>query len=279
MSRVPICFVGTQSHTDIKCSSASWSKCWLFFPSCPECAKATVADIVFLVDGSSSIGITNFQEVRQFLRSIVTGLDIGPDKVRVGLAQYSDEPYQEFLLKDRMDKTSLLAELDTFPYRTGGTETGKAMDFLLTQYFTKEAGSRASQRVPQIAVIITDGESADNVTAPAQRLRQQGVIVFGIGVGQANLIELGSIANRPPERFLFSIDSFQALQRLTEGLLQTVCVSIENQGQGKAKDYGKYKNQRKPNIQASICGSVQKQLKTNFKSCNTLWYFVPEDFN
>nr|XP_046254472.1 collagen alpha-6(VI) chain isoform X2 [Scatophagus argus] len=202
-----------------------------------ECAKATVADIVFLVDGSSSIGISNFREVRQFLRSVVTGLDIGPDKVRIGLAQYSDEPHQEFLLKDHMDKNSLLAELDRFPYRSGGTETGKAIDFLLTQYFTKEAGSRAGQRVPQIAVVITDGDSVDDVTAPAQRLRKHGVVVFAIGVGQANLNELKSIANRPLERFLFTIDSYQALQRLTEGLLQTVCVSVEDLKQALAERF------------------------------------------
>ncbi|XP_070692202.1 collagen alpha-6(VI) chain [Pempheris klunzingeri] len=203
-----------------------------------ECAKATVADIVFLVDGSSSIGISNFQEVRQFLRSVISGLDIGPDKVRIGLAQYSDEPHKEFLLKDHMDKNSLLAEVDTFPYRTGGTETGKAIDFVLTQYFTKEAGSRASQRVPQIVVVITDGDSTDDVVAPAQRLRQQGVIVFGIGVGEVNLKQLESIANRPPERFMNTIDSFQALQRLTEGLLQTVCISVEDQRQALAERFG-----------------------------------------
>ncbi|CAJ1063129.1 collagen alpha-6(VI) chain isoform X2 [Xyrichtys novacula] len=202
-----------------------------------ECAQATVADIVFLVDGSSSIGISNFQEMRQFLRSVITGLDIGPDKVRVGLAQYSNDPYKEFLLKDHMDKTSLLAEVDRFPYRTGGTETGKAMTFILDEFFTEEAGSRARQRVPQIAVIITDGDSEDDVVGPAQRLRQHGVIVFGIGVGQANLKELESIANRPLQRFLYSIGSYQALRGLTEGLLQTVCISVEDQRQALAERF------------------------------------------
>lgn len=194
-----------------------------------------MADIVFLVDGSSSIGITNFQQVRLFLRSVVSGLDIAPDKVRVGLAQYSDQTYQEFLLKDHMDKQSLLAEVDNLPYRTGGTETGKAISFLQSQYFTEEAGSRINQRVPQIAVVITDGDSTDDVTVPAQLLRQMGVMVFGIGVGQANLNELESIANRPPQRFLFTIDSYDALHRLTEGLLQTVCISMEDQRQGKTR--------------------------------------------
>lgn len=212
----------TQTSNDL-CSS----------PSRPECAAATVADIVFLVDGSSSIGDTNFQEIRKFLRTAITSLDIGPDKVRIGLAQFSDDPHQEFLLKDHTDKQSLLSVFDTFPYRGGGTETGKAIDFLLQTFFTEEAGSRANQRVPQIAVIITDGDSTDNVTEPAQRLRQHGVLVFGIGVGQANLKELASIANRPRKRFLYTIDNFQALQRLTEGLLQTVCISMKNQRQGK----------------------------------------------
>lgn len=207
----------------------------LFFPGL-ECENATVADIVFLVDGSSSIDQSSFQEVRIFLRNIIRALDVGPNKVRIGVAQYSDDPHQEFLLKDHKDKKSLLAAVDNIPHRTGGTETGKGIDFLLTRYFTKEAGSRASQRVPQIAVVITDGESADDVKAPAQRLRQNGVIVFGIGVGQANREELESIANRPSHLFLFAIDSYQAIQRLTDSLLRTVCVSVAAERQGKAED-------------------------------------------
>ncbi|XP_047190984.1 collagen alpha-6(VI) chain isoform X3 [Scophthalmus maximus] len=202
-----------------------------------ECAKASVADIVFLVDGSSSIGIPNFQAAQQFLSSVVTGLDIGPDKVRVGLAQYSDDPYQEFLLKDHMDKQSLLTEIATFPYRTGGTQTGKAIDFLIKRYFTAEAGSRASQRVPQIAVIITDGDSIDDVIEPAKRLRQHGVIVFAIGVGQADVKQLQSIASKPPERFLLTINSYQALVALKDVLLKTVCVSMEDQRQALAEKF------------------------------------------
>ncbi|XP_077431453.1 collagen alpha-6(VI) chain [Vanacampus margaritifer] len=202
-----------------------------------ECAKATVADVVFLVDGSSSIGISNFQEVRGFLRTVVSGFDIGPDKVRVGLAQYTDQTFQEFLLKDHMDKKSLLAELDKFPYRTGGTETGKAIDFLRTEFFTEIAGSRANQRVPQIAVVITDGDSADDVVEAARRLRQHGVIVFSIGVGQANMAELEAIANRPSGNFRFFIDSFQALQRLSDVLLQTVCTSMDNQRQALSEKF------------------------------------------
>ncbi|XP_054869683.1 collagen alpha-6(VI) chain isoform X2 [Amphiprion ocellaris] len=226
----------SQSIVQTLCTTVEEAKRQLLQLS-QECAKASVADIVFLIDGSSSIGISNFQEIRRFLRSVVSGLDIGADKVRVGVAQYSDEPYQEFLLKDHMDKQSLLTAVDTFQYRTGGTETGEAIDFLLNQYFTEDAGSRINQRVPQIAVVITDGDSTDDVVAPAVRLRQRGVIVFAIGVGKANPTELEAIANRPSQRFMFTIDNYEALQRLTDGLLQTVCISMEDQRQALAEKF------------------------------------------
>ncbi|XP_053183672.1 collagen alpha-6(VI) chain-like [Scomber japonicus] len=196
-----------------------------------DCKNVTMADIVFLVDGSS-ISPHDFEDIKRFLRTFIESVDIGNRKVRVGLAQYSDEPFQEFLLKDHMDKRSLLAALEGLSQRQGGTKTGKAITFLHNEYFTKEAGSRASEQVPQIAVVITDRKSSDNVTGPALSLRKEkGVIVFGIGVGQADKEELKSVASRPPHRFLLTIDSFGALQHATEDLLKTVCVSMVDKRQ------------------------------------------------
>ncbi|KAM4580679.1 collagen alpha-6(VI) chain-like isoform 1-T2 [Odontesthes bonariensis] len=204
------------------------------------CQSATVADIVFLVDGSSSITTEGFQEIRTFIRSLIKNLDVGSDRVRVGLAQYSDEPHREFLLKDHTDRKSLLNAVEQIPFRTGGTQTGKALDFIHEHYFTKEAGSRAGERVPQVAVVLTDGESFDDVEAPARRLRQHGVMVFGIGVGEYNRKQLESIANHPPERFLNTTGSFQTLQGLTDSLLSTVCTSMEMQRKALADRYADF---------------------------------------
>ncbi|XP_064200312.1 collagen alpha-6(VI) chain-like [Anguilla rostrata] len=193
-----------------------------------ECRKATMADIVFLVDSSSSIGPDNFQQIRLFLHDFVDGLDVGINKVRIGLAQFSSEPHQEFLLGEQIEKRVLLEKIDNLKYRKGGTETGKALQFIQSTYFTEAGGSRASENVPQIAVVITDGSSTDKVEAPAQELRKQGVIIFAIGIGDANR-ELQKIANSPHQHFLISVDSFQALQRVTQSFLQTVCTGVDAQ--------------------------------------------------
>uniref|UniRef100_A0A8P4KC81 VWFA domain-containing protein n=1 Tax=Dicentrarchus labrax TaxID=13489 RepID=A0A8P4KC81_DICLA len=206
----------------------------LFFP-CPACENATLADIVFLVDGS--IGSDNFRDIQSLLNKMIKALDIGTNKVRIGLAQDSDQTYSEFLLKDYTEKKSLLAAVERIPYRGEGKKTGQAITYLLEKYFTPEGGSRANKRVPQIAIVITDGVSTDDVVVPAQNLRKNGVLVFGIGVRTRNQMGLESIANRPPGRFVFSIDSFQDLQSKTDSLLQTVCISMEDQRQALAEKF------------------------------------------
>lgn len=69
---------------------------------CPECCHCSPvvcedvleADIVFLVDGSSSIGRNNFRAVRTFMDKLVEPFvqAVGEKAVRFAVAQYSDDP-------------------------------------------------------------------------------------------------------------------------------------------------------------------------------------------
>uniref|UniRef100_A0A8C2JHY4 Si:ch211-62a1.3 n=1 Tax=Cyprinus carpio TaxID=7962 RepID=A0A8C2JHY4_CYPCA len=133
------------------------------------------ADIVLLVDSSGSIGESDFEEVRKFLHAFVDRYNLRPDKVRVGLAQFSDIPYQEFLLGDYSDKRDLHHKLNDLIYRRGGPNPGLALTFIRENYFRQ-----ARQNVPGIAIVITDGESNDDVEEPSQRLRNLGVSIFVI---------------------------------------------------------------------------------------------------
>ena len=191
-------------------------------------ACVTKADIVFLVDGSGSINPPDFSRVKQFLHSFIDGLVIGPDKVRIGLAQYNHRPpQQEFLLKNTTDKRSLLEKVDKLRQLGGGTNTGQGIAFLQSNYFTKEAGSRADEGVAQVVVLITDGPSEDDVVGPSLALRNQGVIMFAIGVGDYyDEDQLMSIVSQPHEQFLIKVDSYQNLQGVKDSLLHTVCSSV-----------------------------------------------------
>ncbi|XP_058249857.1 collagen alpha-6(VI) chain-like [Hemibagrus wyckioides] len=195
----------------------------------PQGCKANLADIVFLVDSSGSIEDAEFLRMKKFLHTFIMDLDINPDKIRVGLAQFSNEPHREFLLGEYVDKNDLLEKVDKLTYLKGGTETGKALSFILNNYFTKANGSRIEENVPQIAVVITDGHSGDETESPAMELRRKGVLIFTIAVGKARIKGLQSIANKPYQHFQLSFSDYEELLKATSSTRDKVCISMYDQ--------------------------------------------------
>lgn len=49
-----------------------------------ECSAGAQAELVLLVDGSWSIGRTNFRKVRDFLEGLAVPFHIGPEGVQIG---------------------------------------------------------------------------------------------------------------------------------------------------------------------------------------------------
>lgn len=204
-----------------------------FVLSVAACREAVLADIVFLVDSSTSIGPQNFQKVKNFLRSVVLGLDISGDQVRVGLAQYNDNTFPAFQLNQYLLKSVVLEHIQNLPYRTGGTNTGAALEFIRTNYLTESAGSRAKDRVPQIVILVTDGESNDEAQEAADRLKEDGVVVYVVGINVQDVQELQKIASKPFEKFLFNTENFNILQDVSGSILQSLCSAVEHKIRGK----------------------------------------------
>uniref|UniRef100_A0A674KAB7 VWFA domain-containing protein n=1 Tax=Terrapene triunguis TaxID=2587831 RepID=A0A674KAB7_9SAUR len=194
------------------------------------CSSASVADIVFLVDESSRIGLRNFQLTRTFLLKIVNALDIGPNNIRVGLVLYSDEPRLEFTLDTFEDKSDILNYLKKLPYRGGRTYTGAAIDFLRKKVFTQEAGSRKNQGVQQLAVVITDGQSFDDFVEPSSKLRHHGVAVYAVGTKNiSESSQLDKIASYPSRKHVTNLESFLQLSNIEWKIKKQLCSEIVSQ--------------------------------------------------
>ena len=185
------------------------------------------ADVVLLVDGSYSIGLANFAKVRAFLEVLVKSFDIGPGKVQISLVQYSRDPHTEFHLNTHHDLDKVVAAVRSFPYRGGSTNTGRAMTYVREKIFLPARGARAS--VPRITILITDGKSSDAFKEPATRLRNADVEIFAVGVKEAVRSELVAIANTPADTHVYTVDDFDAFQRISKELTQSICLRIEQE--------------------------------------------------
>lgn len=90
----------------------------------PECSVSAVADVVFLVDGSWSVGRPNFKFIRNFISATASAFQIGEDKTRVGVVQYSSDARTEFNLNTHLTRPALLRAISSLPYKGGDTMTG-----------------------------------------------------------------------------------------------------------------------------------------------------------
>uniref|UniRef100_A0A4W3GBD8 Collagen type VI alpha 6 chain n=1 Tax=Callorhinchus milii TaxID=7868 RepID=A0A4W3GBD8_CALMI len=199
---------------------------WIYNVFFLVCQAYSVADIIFLVDGSGSLGETNFQLIREFLSNVISAFDIEMDRVRVGLSLYSTITMPVFYLDTPLNKTDMLQRLKSIPYRKGESLTGAAIDYTTQNSFVSIAGGRADQGVPQIAVVITEGKSQDDVTYPAAALRQAGVTVFAIGTSKS---ELQSIASHPFENYMTNLPKFELLQKHGTNILKKICFELVKQ--------------------------------------------------
>ncbi|XP_040199257.1 collagen alpha-1(VII) chain-like isoform X5 [Rana temporaria] len=191
------------------------------FISEPICAKLK-ADIVFLVDESSSIGPSNFIKVKDFLYRIVSYFPkIGPQGAQIAIVQYSEEPRTEFHLNENKDRNSILKAIRSMQYFGGNTKTGRGIGHVLKELFQVSKGMRPSS--PHLILLITDGRSQDNVMQPSRVAHALGIRMIAVGVGAADMDELRSIMMHRNLDDLFFVSTFDDFPLIVQELIETIC--------------------------------------------------------
>ncbi|XP_066441376.1 collagen alpha-6(VI) chain-like [Eleutherodactylus coqui] len=189
---------------------------------CDKSVCEKEADISFLIDGSGSIGPTEFEKMKTFMVSTIDDFGIGPGKVRVGVAQYSHKFRPEFQLTAYLDKTTLIDRIKNITWMDGSTLIGHALRETYSSLFIQSNNSQINENIQQILIVITDGDSQDKVAAPAEALRSKGVVTYAVGVGQVSETQLLQIAGRPDRRF--SVHNFDALKNIKKRLVEEICI-------------------------------------------------------
>ncbi|KAB0354856.1 hypothetical protein FD755_022315 [Muntiacus reevesi] len=191
-----------------------------FIPSC----RTAPTDLVFILDGSYSVGPENFEIVKKWLVNITKNFDIGPKFIQVGVVQYSDYPVLEIPLGSHKSGENLMVAMESIHYLGGNTRTGKAIQFALDYLFAK-----SSRFLTKIAVVLTDGKSQDEVKDAAEAARDSGITLFAIGVGsETEEAELRAIANKPSSTYVFYVEDYIAISKIREVMKQKLCEGKPN---------------------------------------------------
>ncbi|XP_011383332.1 collagen alpha-5(VI) chain [Pteropus vampyrus] len=183
------------------------------------CVDTKEADLYFLIDGSTSIQKKHFEQIKDFMLEVIDMFSIGPDKVRVGAAQYSHKKKVEFDIHIYTNDVDLRKAVSNLKQLEGNTYTGAALDFMLP--IIREGRKSRSSEVPCHLIVLTDGKSADDVLGPAERLRAEQITIHAVGIGEANKTQLQQIAGKE-ERVNFG-QNFDALKSIKNEVVHSIC--------------------------------------------------------
>ncbi|XP_008284514.1 matrilin-4 isoform X2 [Stegastes partitus] len=173
--------------------------------------KSGPVDLVFLIDSSRSVRPHEFETMRKFMIDILNTLDIGLNATRVGVVQYSSQVRSEFSLKAHAKLESMVKGINQIIPLAQGTMTGLAIKYVMTEAFTAEAGDRP--KVPNVAVIVTDGRPQDRVAEVAAEAREKGIEIYAVGVARADMTSLRAMASPPFEDHVFLVESFDLIHQ------------------------------------------------------------------
>uniref|UniRef100_A0A4X1UZT4 Collagen type VI alpha 6 chain n=1 Tax=Sus scrofa TaxID=9823 RepID=A0A4X1UZT4_PIG len=183
------------------------------------CVDTEEADIYLLIDGSGSTQATDFQEMKTFLSDVVGMFNIAPQKVRVGAVQYADRWDLEFEINKYTNKHDVGKAIENIRQMGGNTNTGAALNFTLG--LLQKAKQQRGNRVPYHLVVLTNGVSQDSVVGPANRLREELVHIYAIGVKEANQTQLREITGE--EKRVYYVHDFDALKDIKNQVVQEIC--------------------------------------------------------
>lgn len=134
-----------------------------------------------LVDSS----VEETQKLTQLLNRLAIQLNVGSASNRIALAQFGEDVSVQFLFNAYKNKNEALALISKFQLRgTGQRMLGKAMDFVRTHLLNTKSGSRIAQGYKQYLLVVSKGESDDNILRAVRALKDEEVTLFSVDLSK-----------------------------------------------------------------------------------------------
>ncbi|XP_073744184.1 integrin alpha-X-like isoform X2 [Callorhinus ursinus] len=190
-----------------------------------ECPKQE-QDIVFLIDGSSSISFRDFRKMLNFVEAVMRQFQ--RPSTQFSLMQFSNAFRVHFTFKDFTYSSNPLVLLDSVRQLGGYTHTATAIQIVTNELFSTSGGARKD--ASKILIVITDGQKQgdrlgyEDVIPMAEAA---GIIRYAVGVGSAfqkkhSWKELNDIASKPSHEYIFKVENFDALRDIQNQLKEKI---------------------------------------------------------
>ncbi|XP_074502666.1 vitrin isoform X6 [Sebastes fasciatus] len=187
-------------------------------------------DLVFLMDGSWSIGKRRFKIQKDFLAEVAQVINVGVAGPMMGLIQYGDDPVTELSLKSYTNSREVKSAIEKVTQKGGLSNVGKALSYINKHYFSDASGNRGG--APNVAVVLVDGWPTDKVEEASRLARESGINIFFVTIEgpddneKQNLVETNFVDKavcRTNGFYSLPVSSWFALRKAVQPLVKRVC--------------------------------------------------------
>ncbi|KAK3598970.1 hypothetical protein CHS0354_024642 [Potamilus streckersoni] len=166
---------------------------------CEVCLN-DVSDVLYLLDASSSVALSEFQGALDALQHITSMLTIGRDKARVSLVRYATEPEVVFDFQKYTSAIEMQPKISVLYRYPIPANHSKALEFVYNNGFTNESGARQGKR--HVIIFLTNGNNMDSEASNQFNvLKNEGKIVVAIGHG--NFVNREKLLNISSYSYMF----------------------------------------------------------------------------
>ncbi|XP_051818879.1 von Willebrand factor [Antechinus flavipes] len=154
----------------------------LRLPTLPPALDCTQPlDIVLLLDGSSNVPDSHFEEMKNFAKAFIKKANLGPRATQMSVLQYGSITTIDIPWNVPQNKEYLLSLVDPMQLEGGPSQIGNALNFAV-RYVTSEVhGARPD--ASKVIIILVTAVAVDSVDLAADAARVSRVSVFPIAIG------------------------------------------------------------------------------------------------
>nr|CAI9699482.1 unnamed protein product [Rangifer tarandus platyrhynchus] len=200
---------------------------------CGRKCKETPLELLFVIDSSESVGLKNFQIIKNFVKTLTDRVALDLATTRIGIINYSHKVEEVAHLTQFSSKDDLKRAVDNMQYLGEGTYTATALHAANRMFEAAKPG------VKKVALVITDGQTDSrdekNLTEVVKNASDINVEIFVIGVVKRNdpnfhifHQEMNLIATDPDSEHVYLFDDFITLEdTLKQKLFTKSCEDFE----------------------------------------------------
>jgi len=224
----------------------------------PNLVCNSMADVVFVLDGSGSVGERGFLHTKTFAKSMISRMNFGDTRAKAGTVRFSSTV--DIIDKMTFDPEKLTKDIEdmSFPRRTTATSMAivKGLDVLA------EGGRKEVAKDKSILMILTDGmpNDSEKTAKMAEVAKTKARVVFaavGPNLDEGSLLTWASF---PPEVNVLHAKNYVGLPGQVSNFLADICPSLECREDSTETDMSDYIGCQSQTVNSRTCQKWTDQL-------------------